>query len=117
MQRIFSAEDDFGFVLDDATDNLAAWDGMWTTLQPGDKVTFGAGVLGTSGPLVIKTPGIKLVGVGGVYWPYDTSGGELVWGTVIQPLSSFTGSHIIHLPPSASNGVEINNVRVQGMVV
>jgi hypothetical protein len=117
MVGIFSAEDDLGFVLDNATDNLAVWDGMWATLQAGDKVTFGAGVLRTSGPLVVKKPGIKFEGVGGIYWPYNTLGAELVWGTVIQPLSSFTGSHIIHLPPSASNGVEINNVRVQGMVV
>jgi hypothetical protein len=53
-----------------------------------------------------------------VYWPYDTSGAELVWGTVIQPHEDFTGSHIIHIPPSSSiGGVEINNVRIQGMVV
>jgi len=85
MQRIFSAEVDFGFIFDGATDNLAAWDAMWTPnlagvtpLQPGDKVTFGAGVLCTSGTLVIKLPGVKLEGVGSVYWPYDTSGDSLV---------------------------------------
>ena len=119
LQRSFSAEDDFGFVADNSTDNLAAWNAMWTTLLPGDEVTFGSGVFRHSARLVWRKPGVKIKGVGGVYWPYNTSGGALVWGTVFQPTGTgFTGDSQLYFPPSASNSaVEVNNVLVEGIVV
>lgn len=117
--RIFSAERDFGFKGDNATDNLAAWNAMWTTVASGDLVQFGSGTFRHSGTLQFKKSGVTIRGAAmPPYWPYRQSSTH-IFGTIFRPSSSsFVGSAQFYFPQASDNSaVEVHNCTLERVFV